>query len=53
MQANVGLYQDDVLVVVKNASVLKLNKLGKEIIVIFKGESVSVTIETNLIETDF
>ena len=53
MQANVGLYQDDVLVVVKNANGPKLNKLGKEIIAIFKGESLSVTIETNLIETDF
>ena len=53
MQANVGLYRDDVLVVVKNANGPKLNKLGKEIIAIFKGESLSVTIETNLIETDF
>ena len=53
MQANVGLYQDDVLVVVKNANVLKLNKLGKETIAIFKGESLSVIIETNLRETDF
>ena len=53
MQVNVGLYRDDVLAVAKNVNGPKLNKFGKEITVIFKAESLSVTIETNLIKTDF
>ena len=50
---NVGLYRDDGLAVVDNANVPKLDKLRTKIITIFKAEGLSITIETNLIETDF
>ena len=50
---NVGLCWDDGLDVVKNINGPKLGKLRREIIAIFKAEYLSITIETNLIETDF
>ena len=50
---NAGLYRDDGLGVVNDANGLKLNRLRKDIIAIFKSEGLSITIETNLIETDF
>ena len=50
---NVGLYRDDGLAVADNANGPKLDKLRKKIITIFKAEGLSITIETNLIETDF
>ena len=50
---NVGLYRDDGLAVVDNANGPKLDKLRKKITTIFKAEGLSITIETNLIETDF
>ena len=50
---NVGLCWDDGLDVVKNTNGPKLDKLRREIIAIFKAEYLSITIETNLIETDF
>ena len=50
---DVGLYRDDGLAVVDNANGPKLDKLRKKIITIFKAEGLSITIETNLIETDF
>ena len=50
---NVGLYRDDGLAVIHNADDPKLCKLRKNIIATFKNEGLSITIETNLVETDF
>ena len=50
---NAGLYKDDGLGVVKDANGPKLDRLRKDIIAIFKSAGLSITIETNLIETDF
>ena len=50
---NAGLYRDDGLGVVNDANGPKLDRLRKDIIAIFKSEGPSITIETNLIETDF
>ena len=45
--------ENDGLTVADNANVPKLDKLRTKIITIFKAEGLSITIETNLIETDF
>ena len=50
---NVGLYRDDGLVAVNSSSGPVLDKMKKNIIVLFKNEGLSITIETNLFETDF
>ena len=50
---NAGLYKDDGLGVVNDANGQKLDRLRKDIIEIFKSEGLSITRETNLIETDF
>ena len=52
-QDNAGLYRDDRLGVVNDANGPKLDRLRKDIIAIFKSEGLSITIETNLTETDF
>ena len=50
---NVGLYRDDGLAVVHKANGPKVDRLRKDIISLFNDEGVSITIDTNLIETDF
>ena len=51
---NVGLYRDDGLAAIKRTNSLILEiKCGKNIIAIFKEESLTITVDTNLIETDF
>ena len=50
---NIGLYRDDGLAIVANATGQKLNNLRKRIVALFKAEGLSITIETDLIETDF
>ena len=50
---NVGLYRDDGLAAVKSTSGPVLNKMMKNIITLFKNEGLGITIDTNLIETDF
>ena len=50
---NVGLYRDDGLAIVHKASGPKVDRLRKDIISLFKDEGLSITIDTNLIETDF
>ena len=50
---NVGLYRDDGLAIVHKANGPKVDRLRKDIISLFKYEGLSVTIDTNLIETDF
>ena len=50
---NFGLYRDDGLATVNSSIGLVLDRIKKDIISIFKNEGLSITIETNLIETDF
>ena len=50
---NVGLYRDDGLAIVHKANGPKVGRLRKDIISLFKDEGLSITIDTNLIETDF
>ena len=47
-----GLYRDDGRAVIKSTSGPILDKMRKSIIALFK-EGLSITIDTNLIETDF
>ena len=49
----VGLYRDDELAAINNANGLKLDRIRKDIIPLFKEERLSITIKTNLIEIDF
>ena len=50
---HVGIYRDDGLAAVLNANGPQMDKLRKNIISIFKNEGLSITIETNLSQTDF
>ena len=50
---HVGLYRDDGLASIHNANGPKMDKLRKDIISVFKDEELSITIDTNLIETEF
>ena len=50
---NAGLYRDDGLAIVHKANGPKVDRLRKDIISLFKDEGLSITIDTNLIETDF
>ena len=50
---NVGLYRDDRLAAINSSSGPVLDKMRKNIIALFKNEGLSITIETNLFETDF
>ena len=47
------MYRDDDLATVNSSSGPVLDRIRKDIISIFKNEGLSITIETNLIETDF
>ena len=50
---NVGLYRDDGLAAINSCSGPVLDRITKNIIVLFKKEGLCITIETNLVETDF
>ena len=50
---NFGLYRDDGLAAVNTSSGPVLDRMRKNIISRFKEESLSITIEINLVETDF
>ena len=50
---NVGLYRDDGLAAINSSSGPVLDKMRKNIIALFKNEGLSITIETNLFQTDF
>ena len=50
---NSGFYRDDGLAVIHQPSGPKMDKISKDIIALFKSEERSITIDTNLIETDF
>ena len=47
------LYIYDGLAIVHKANGPKMDRLRKDIISLFKGEGLSITIDTNLIETEF
>ena len=51
-KSSVALYRDGGLAVINNANSPKLGRIRKDI-ALFKKEGLSITIETNLIETDF
>ena len=50
---NVGFYSDDGLSAIKSTSGPILDKMRKNIIALFMDEGLTITIDTNLIETDF
>ena len=50
---NIGLYRDDGLCVIGNANGPKMDKIRKQITSIFKQQGLSITIDTNLLATDF
>ena len=50
---HVGLYRDDGLAVIHQANGPKMDRIRKDIMALFKSEGLSITINTNLIETDF
>ena len=50
--SNVGVSRDDGLAIVHKPNGPKLDRLRKDIISLFKDEALSITIDTNLIETD-
>ena len=52
-KCSVTLYRDDELAAINKANGRKLDKIRKSIIALFKEVGLSITIETNLIETDF
>ena len=52
-KSSVGLYRDDGLAAINNANGPELDRIRKDIIPLFKEEGLSITIEINLIETDF
>ena len=52
-KSSVGLYRDDGLAPINNANGPKLHRIRKDIITLFKEERLSITIETNLVETDY
>ena len=52
-KSSVGLHRYDWLAAINNANGLKLDIIRKDIVALFKEEGLSITIEKNLIETDF
>ena len=48
-----ALYRDDGLTTINNSNGPLMDKLKKKIIALFKEENFSITIDTNLEETDF
>ena len=50
---NIGLYRDNVLAVINQANGPKIDMIRKDIIALFKSEGLSITIDTNLIDTNF
>ena len=50
---NIGLYRDDGLTAINSCGCPLLNRRRKSIITLFKKEGLNITIETNLIETNF
>ena len=53
LNAELGLYRDDGLAVVRNASGPNVDKIKKKVIKIFQQHHLKITTEANLIQTDF
>ena len=51
--SKVVLRRGNGLAIVQKANALKVDRLRKDIISLFKDERLSITIDTNFIETDF
>ena len=49
----IGLYRDDGLAAIRCTSGRRMDKLRKDVTALFKNEGLSITIETNLLVTDF
>ena len=49
----VGLYRDDGLAVIHQANGPKMDRIRKDVIALFKSEELTITIDTDVIETDF
>ena len=52
-QISVGSYRSDGTAAINNANGPKLDRIRKDIIALFKEEGLSMTLETNLMKTDF
>ena len=52
-KSSIGLYRDDGLAVIRGSSGRRFDKLRKDITSLFKAEGLNITIETNLLTTDF
>ena len=52
-RSSIGLYREDRLVAINNANSSKFERIKKDVIALFKEKGLSITIETNLIETYF
>ena len=50
---NIGLYRNDGLAAINSCSGAVLDRTRKSIITLFKKDGLNITIETNLVETDF
>ena len=50
---NIGLYRDNGLAVINQAKGPKMDIIRKDTIALFKSEGLSITIDTNLIDTNF
>ena len=50
---NIGLYGDDGLAIIRNASGQEMERTRKKVIAIFKTHGLKVTADTNLFQTDF
>ena len=50
---NIGLYRDDGLAIIRNASGPEMERTRKKVIAIFKTHGLKVTADTNLFQTDF
>ena len=52
-KSSIGLYRDDRLAAVASISGRRLDQFRKQIVQLFKEEGLSITIDINLIRTDF
>ena len=52
-KSRVGLYRDDGFAAINNANGPKVDRIREDIIALFEEEGLSITIKTDLIETDF
>ena len=53
LRSKVGLYRDDGTAIIHQANGPKMDSIRKDINTLFKSERLSITVATNMIETDF